>query len=456
MAREPTFSPPPLGRRADLNLITHVREYRLITPLFGGGVNPREADPITTVRATEVRGHLRFWWRATRGGQFDGDLARMKAAEDLLWGAASTKDRDRPSLVQVEVVITDRGRPFDPEDTAITDVRSSFSYVSFPLQNTGATVLEGVKFRLHIAYPSNYQSDIEAALWAWELFGGLGARTRRGFGAIARDGEVTLPADPLKVREEIEKQMMPEHLNITGQWVDHVPHVHAGFVLLPFDTDAIRVWKRLFTLFKSFRQPRPQHRRWYLDQRTNQRKQRSMPGRNHWPEPDEIRRRTRMRANFTDPAGNVHDHSSDVSSVPAFPRAAFGLPIQFEFKDRQRGDPEGKNLLRGVLRQADGITRLLERLASPLILRPIPCVGGYLGVALRLAGTNPPDDLNIDVVRGATNARWRITAAQATQVPEFNGQGNLQPNPLMQDRQGRVPADVIEGFFNFLRRNGGV
>ena len=35
-----------------------------------------------------------------------------------------------------------------------------------------------------ITYPTQWSAEIEAALWAWETFGGLGARTRRGFGAL--------------------------------------------------------------------------------------------------------------------------------------------------------------------------------------------------------------------------------------------------------------------------------
>ena len=47
-----------------------------------------------------------------------------------------------------------------------------------------------------------------------------------------------------------------------------------------------------------------------------------------------------------------------------FPRAEFGLPIIFQFKDR-RTDPEETTLIPDI----DGA----ERLASPLILKPIAC-----------------------------------------------------------------------------------
>jgi CRISPR-associated protein Cmr1 len=74
-------------------MIVETREYKLITPLFGGGVEPNTPDPVTIIRATEIRGHLRFWWRATRGGQFK-TIEDLKKAEDMIWGAAAKFDKD--------------------------------------------------------------------------------------------------------------------------------------------------------------------------------------------------------------------------------------------------------------------------------------------------------------------------------------------------------------------------
>ena len=56
-----------LVRRDGARVLAWERTYTLLTPLFGGGVEPREADPVSVVRATAVRGHLRFWARAPGG-----------------------------------------------------------------------------------------------------------------------------------------------------------------------------------------------------------------------------------------------------------------------------------------------------------------------------------------------------------------------------------------------------
>jgi CRISPR-associated protein Cmr1 len=95
--RVPQHNAPAVKKRQD-NLIRQVRRYKLITPLFGGGVEPHQADPVTIVRGTEVRGHLRFWWRATRGGQFNGSLKEMRRREEEIWGSAAAKDKPGPSM----------------------------------------------------------------------------------------------------------------------------------------------------------------------------------------------------------------------------------------------------------------------------------------------------------------------------------------------------------------------
>ena len=65
-----------------------------------------------------------------------------------------------------------------------------------------------------------------------------------------------------------------------------------------------------------------------------------------------------------------------VHPVQKFPRGKFGLPIIFEFKkdDVRNGDPK-KSTLQGSEH---------DRLASPLILRPIDCSDGAVGLALLL------------------------------------------------------------------------
>src|SRR6266567_2982933 len=92
MRKQPEIAPQKVTPEKQDDIITQVREYKLITPLFGGGVEKSEADPVTIIRGTEIRGQLRFWWRACRVANYP-TIEDLKEAEDKIWGSAN-KNRD--------------------------------------------------------------------------------------------------------------------------------------------------------------------------------------------------------------------------------------------------------------------------------------------------------------------------------------------------------------------------
>ena len=65
MRKKPGSTPNPVIPRTD-DMITQTRSYKLITPLFGGGVEAGKNDENIPVNGKCIRGQLRFWWRATR------------------------------------------------------------------------------------------------------------------------------------------------------------------------------------------------------------------------------------------------------------------------------------------------------------------------------------------------------------------------------------------------------
>jgi len=410
MRRLPTENPPQVTpdlnqRRAGdktIALVTQVRRYELITPLFGGGVEPGVADPVTVIRGSEIRGHLRFWWRACRGGQFGGSLTRMKEAEDLLWGAASTERKPRPSQVQVDVEITNSGQeeqPFEKRTRAYPNWRD-LAYAAFPLQETLGKVRTGVAFTLTLTFPQSQQADVEAALWAWETFGGIGARTRRGFGAL-RNLDSSLPQ--ANAIQQFIQTGLQQHVT-AGTWPSGVPHLSQNprMRITSAHPNAKAAWEYLIRRLKNFRQSR------------NPGTAPNRPGRSKWPEPDEIRRLMCQRSSL---------HATPLSTVRKFPRAAFGLPIVFHFKDT--GDPDD-TMLQG---------RDHDRLASPLILRPLVCANGQaVGLALILDGTDlPPGGLMLKNAPGNPTVHANLTSGEASAIPPLGGN-----------------TDVLQAFLNTL------
>lgn len=417
--RQPPGPPPAVEPVQRENVITQVREYQLITPLFGGGVTPGECDPVTVIRGTEIRGQLRFWWRATRGGQFT-NIAALKQAEDKIWGAPSRKEEQGKKeeqgvpyeeTVQITVEITNSGTAVEPFDKDKQKQRGSAqkpqipAYAAFPLQPNQdelkqpkpslKAVQANVFFTLTITFPANRKEDIEAALWAWETFGGIGARTRRGFGAlhllkINGQTNVDLP-NANKPEEWIQEKLI--QFADGGKPPTGTPHLskRTQFKTTRASNDAIGAWNQLITRLQKFRQARYG----------------SQYGRSMWPEADTIRYFT--RASHTGRVPNP--------TVNKFPRAAFGLPIIFHFKDR--GDPEDTSL--------EGATKDFERLASPLILRPLRCKNNrFIGLALLLEGPRtPPGGIQLAKDGHTYPASATLTRAEANQIPVLNGQTDV-------------------------------
>jgi len=418
-------------------MIMQTRSYELITPMFGGGAQPALADADMVVRPSGIRGQLRFWWRACKGGDFDGDLKAMKDAEDLLFGAASTEKKPRPSQVEIVVNITSAGEPIQPfilehrkEGAPRVKSRDDVipSYAAFPLQpqqedvrryrmnTTINSVRAKVKFDLIITFPEYQKEAVEAALWAWETFGGIGGRTRRGFGALmltAIDGK-PVPLPKAQETELFIKKGLATHVS-NGKWPSNVPHLsrEPKMALTGMKSNPTESWKDLIFSLKNFRQQR------------HGGTERGRPGRSKWPEPDEIRRQTGCRS---------PQHREDLSNVSKFPRGALGLPIVFHFKDERDGDPPTSTL--------QGSTKNYERFASPLILKPIACEGGQgVGVALVLEGSQVskiPGGLLLKVSDGREfPVDANLTKEEAEQIPPLRGNPN-----------------VLEAFLDFIQNTG--
>ncbi len=423
---QPKTTLPGIKKRAS-DFITETRQYKVITPLFGGGVNPGEADPVTIVRATEIRGHLRFWWRATCGGNFNGNLEAMQTREDEIWGSSVASGKPGPSKLSIFVKPTNRGTKFQAVNHRGESIRnvghpsSKDGYAAFALrERNNPVILENIEFDLVVSYESKYKSDLMAALWAWEIFGGIGARTRRGFGSLQRIGD---PGNLTPKVSEIANYIQEKLNSLNGVWPKGVPHLSQTLALRIISREGashLTMQRFLVSTLKEFRQkrdPDSQHRPF---------------GRSKWPEPDEIR-----RISLTSSTGHAPKHP-----INKFPRAVFGLPIIFEFKedDVAHGDPARTTLQGAPISETESI----DRLASPLILRPVACSDGVVGLAAILEWTplntedepyTPPGGL---LLKGAPHnplVKSKLDKSEAALIPHLDGE-----------------PDVLKAFLQYLSK----
>ena len=309
--------------------ITQTRKYKLITPLFGGGVEAKKADPLKVIRETSIRGQLRFWWRAMRG---TGTLQEMKKREDALFGSGGENASQSKVLIHVKDIKEGRAKPvyrINNYRVEYVDRNDPTNYAAFSLPQTDKElrklrdeqkqavpidIRENVEFTLEISYPKSEAAEIEAFLWAWENFGGIGGRTRRGFGAIQRtDGELVNAANvEQKIRDDLQK-----HLLSNKNCDVRVPHLLNSSVLkIKKAVTSQAAWEDLIDKLRQFRQAR----RAGSDPSKPLKK-----GRSYWSEPDEIRRMT---------GKNAHGRHNPIHSVHKFPRSGIWLAHYFSFYRR--------------------------------------------------------------------------------------------------------------------------
>ncbi len=401
--------------------VTLEREYKLLTPLFGGGPTPGEVDPVTSIRGTEIRGHLRFWWRATLGGRFSA-VSDLHAEEERIWGSAS-----QASKITLAITRQSPGKPLSTIKTKkkgkmitvdIAHPDSPYSYVAFPLRDKGGTLLTDVNFILRITYPDEFEEDVEAALWAWEMFGGIGARTRRGFGAIChvadrKDGKrirVNLPLCDARVIKDDIRQKLKKVAPSKWEWPEGVSHLASNMLLEVIDgnDNTEDAWLYLIKQLRKFRQSR----------------EGDDYGPTHWPEGNVVRHAAGRPPSSKSP--NIRNIA---------PRAQLGLPIMFHFP--QKDDPTPDGTLKG---------KNTERMASRLILRPLQCANGRavaLAAVLKAPAIPPNDTLVLEVDGKETTVTHKLTRSQAKQI-----------EPLKyKDKTGKenVTTNLLNAFFSQLR-----
>ena len=379
----------------------------LMTPMYGGGVEPGTVDRELPIRAGAIRGQLRFWWRLLNDdGRDPRDLFR---AESALWGGiASVEPRASQVALQVDC------EPVESKDMVGAKDKScefpAYAFILDPKSEAPRLLKAGYEFTLTLRFGVNAnevqrEQVIEALRW-WTSFGGVGARTRRGLGTVeATSGRVDLKPTS---REEVESR--------GGRMVLQAP-----------SKDALEAWRLAVDTLKSFRQGTK------AGEGRNPGSGKH-PGRSRWPEPDAIRRRTRRRAPGHEPEHKVREY---------YPRAAFGLPIVFHFKNR--GDPEDCVLEPGMddpHRDAGTDAAKRDRMASPPFLRPYFDGLRYRPLALLLPGWEERVSVPVRFDAKQVGLAWPKAHAERKQMAD-----------LVEPMHGRG-TDALTAFMRHFEQQG--
>lgn len=387
--------------------IQHEYELELLTPMAGGGTKSWVPDLENPVRTQSIKGQLRFWWRTM---QNEVNPTDFKTKEDRLWG--STKEA---STVRLSVNLTKKPTikriPWGGKDGKYLqfDNVQVPGFVLFPFQNKpfqpgdDCDLIGDLSFILKVTCLPEHKNEVCNSIKLWTLFGGLGARSRRGCGSlyckeIAEQFQTTGDIDQF-VNNLAENQ----NGNLSTSPYPRLSGSQFRSITTTNNAAAAREWCAYLDRYGAFRQGQGVGRRPGAG---------NQPGRSYWPEPDAMRLIT---------GKSSPNHQPNHPAGKWFPRGAYGLPIITEFRNAG-GDPPGKyTLLPAGAKQ--------ERWPSPVILKVTRLGGGNIARLCLILNDKGPQILKLE------SSIISHTLAPAEHPLDHTDKEMVEPTNILQSRE---------------------
>jgi CRISPR-associated protein Cmr1 len=171
--------------------------FRIVTPLFMSGSEWSQAE----LREASIKGVLRFWWRALFFGKLKS-IEDVKKREALIFGSSETGQSNVQLMLSLpeKIETIEKGRILEYGDGGV--VGPGARYLGYGVieafrnakkrTNAGEVIrpclkapVDGV---LRLLFKRGTSEEdikmVEAALIAMSLFGGIGSRSRKGYGSF--------------------------------------------------------------------------------------------------------------------------------------------------------------------------------------------------------------------------------------------------------------------------------
>ena len=170
--------------------------YRVVTPLFCSGADSNRAE----LRLPSFKGALRFWWRALAWPRYGGNLGEIQKQEDALFGsAAGGQSRVLMRLIPgARPSMNSKGEILKAQGSVVGEGARYLGYgvmEAFPSRTRGTEAGQltraclGTPFEFTIqirtrGLDEQQQTSLKGALTTLGLLGGMGAKSRKGYGSL--------------------------------------------------------------------------------------------------------------------------------------------------------------------------------------------------------------------------------------------------------------------------------
>jgi len=183
--------------------------FKVITPMFMAGQNQQEAE----FRIPSLLGVLRFWYRATAPQQ---SIADLRKAEAELFGSTNRQSSILISCIQENVQKVTGKKHNWGQSPGIGYL--GYGPITYSKKDSGNFVRshlkEGGFLKINFLFRPKGNQDVEGlkrTIKALGLFGGLGSRSRRGFGSVTlvslKDELGNNYWQPPRSREELQSEI---------------------------------------------------------------------------------------------------------------------------------------------------------------------------------------------------------------------------------------------------------
>lgn len=171
-------------------------DVEVITPLFSGGADGIHAE----LREAAFKGVMRFWWRAIYGSS---NIKDMKKREDEIFGSTEIqsalriciKEKERINPVLKNLPKGNTMKVKSAKGTFFISIVEYLAYGLYDYEKGKGNVFKrehiepGSRFKLQLFFPQKYEFQIMDCFKILNQYGGFGAKSRNGFGALKFTGD---------------------------------------------------------------------------------------------------------------------------------------------------------------------------------------------------------------------------------------------------------------------------
>lgn len=369
--------------------------YKVVTPLFISGADQNKAE----LRVTSIKGTLRFWYRATALPRL-GSWQAVKEEEQKLFGSSDTGQGQFLIRLRIhdKVEITNPAQRWNEIGSA---------YLGYGLigwngavrqtQNSRPYINQGTVFTIEFTIKPGVSDVVtfKKALIALGLFGGLGARSRHGFGSLSLESLKVNGReewDAPKNREDLQKALSL-FVRELGPVKDELPQFtsfseHSRISIAALNNDPLillnQIGKEMIQYRSYGRSPGP-----------------GAPHKLPWGE--------KAEQNFSYDHDLIYDFANGKITKSHPRRVVFGLPHNYFFS-RPRPNNFNVNVNAAWVDKGRLQRDKLERRASPLFIHIQALSGQYAAVLTLLPAVFLPSGAGVAISKVRDNKKTTVEA----------------------------------------------